>query len=333
MNWFRLLVRSLGIVTSCRVTPCIVALCITASAPALAQTAYPEKPIDLIVPFAPGGTSDVIARVTAEEMGRLLGQTLVIENIGGAGGAIGLGKAARSRPDGYTLAIGNAGTNAAVYWITPDVAFNTGSFAPVGLIAKTTPVIALRNDFPARNMAEFLAYARANPGKISLGHAGVGSSNYLICVSFLHAAKIDATLVSYRGAAPAMTDLMGGHLDGVCDAVTSAGSAIKDGRIRALVVSAAARLSQLPETPTGSESGIAEFQAEGWNGLFAPKGTPEAVVARLEDALRRAVKGDNLQKRFRDISVLSASDEEMSASYMQSFVPREVEKYRVLLGK
>jgi tripartite-type tricarboxylate transporter receptor subunit TctC len=312
---------------------CAAAVIITWTSSALAQSAYPNKSIDLIVPFTPGGTSDVIARIAADEMAHILGQTIVIENIGGAGGAIALAKAARATPDGYTFVIGNAGTNAAVYWTNTDVQFNTDSFLPIGLIAKTSPVISLRKDFPAKTPAEFLDYARKNPGAITLGHAGIGSSNYLICMSFVKAAEIDATLVSYRGAVPALTDLMGGHLDGVCDAATSVASAIQDNRVRGLVVSSAARLAQLPDVPDAAEAGIPAFQAEGWNAFFAPKGTPEPIIARLNDALRKAVASETVQKRFRELAVLPASGEEFSPDYVRDLVPREVEKYRKLLVK
>ncbi len=300
---------------------------------AVAQAPYPSKPITLLVPFAPGGTSDVIARLASDEMGRVLGQSIVNENIAGAGGVIALTKASRAAPDGYTIVIGNTGTNAAVYWTTEGVTFTPDSFAPVGLVAKTSPVIALRKDFPARNMAEFLERARKTPGLVSLGHAGVGSSNYLICMSFVRAVGIEANLVAYRGAAPALGDLMGGHLDGVCDAATSVASAINAGQVKGLVVSAATRLAQLPDVPTAAEAGAPEFQAEGWNALFAPKGTPEPVLAKLNDALRKAVASETLQKRLADLAALPAKGEEFTPDYVRALVPKEVEKYRVLLGK
>ena len=307
-----------------------VILCVM-NASAMAQGAFPSRPLNLIVPFAPGGSSDVIARIVADEMGHALGQSIVIENIGGAGGAIALAKAARATPDGYTFVIGNAGTNAAVYWTTPDVQFTTESFSPIGLIAKTSPVIAIRNDFPAKNAAEFIDYARAHPGAVSLGHAGIGSSNYLICRSFVKAARIDATLVSYRGAGPAMTDMLGGHVDGVCDAATSVAPVIQDGRARGIMVSGAARLSQLPDVPTGAEAGAPDFQAEGWNAFFAPKGTPDALVEALNAGLRKAIASETVRKRFSELAVLPASNEELSPAYVRELVPREVEKYRTVL--
>ncbi len=171
----------------------------------------------MIVPFAAGGTSDVIARVVAEEMAKSLGQPIVIENVAGAGGSTALTRAARAEADGYTIAIGNAGTSAAAYTIYPKLPFTPESFAPIAVVAKTFGIVALRKDFPAKNLQEFIAYAKKNPGKVNLGHAGIGSSNFLICKSFEHAAGIEVTLVGYRGAAPALTDAIGGQIDGVCD--------------------------------------------------------------------------------------------------------------------
>lgn len=302
------------------------------SGAALAQS-YPSKPITFIVPFAAGGTSDVIARLAADEMSRALDQRLVIENVGGAGGSIGLTRASRAAPDGYTLTIGNAGTNAAVYWTTENVPFKPESFVPVGLIAKTAPVIALRKNFPAATVAEAIAYAKQNPGKMTFGHAGVGSSNYLICMSFVKAAAIDVSLVSYRGAAPALNDAMGGHVDGVCDAATSVASAINGGEVKGLVVSSSHRLKTLPNVPTAQEAGVPAFQAEGWNALFVPSGTPEPIITKLNEALRKAVSSDTVQSRLTELSALPASGDELSSEYVRQLVPKEVEKYRLLLGK
>ena len=166
----------------------ILAVLLSAGA-AHAQT-YPSRPITMIVPFAAGGTSDVIARTVAEQMSIALGQAVVIENVGGAGGSIALARVARAEADGYTIAIGNAGTNAATYTIYPQLAFTPESFVPIAVVAKTFGIIALRKDFPAKNLQEFIAYAKSNPGKVNLGHAGVGSSNFLICKAFAHAAAI-----------------------------------------------------------------------------------------------------------------------------------------------
>ena len=317
-----------------KVVSLVVAMAaLLAPAPVSAQTAYPTRPITLIVPFAAGGTSDVIARLTAEQMGKVLGQSIVNENTAGAGGSTALARAARATPDGYTIAIGNSGTSAASYVIYPDVKYAPEDFAPIGLIAKTLPVIAVKADFVAKSMPNFIAYAKNNPNKINLGHAGVGSSNYLICRAFAQAAGIEVQLVSYRGAAPALNDLMGGQIDGVCDTAASVGSAIQAGKAVGLVISSPARLRTLPDVPTSAEAGLPEFQQQGWNGLFAPKGTPQPVIEKLNQALRAAVASEALQKRMDDLGALPATGEELTPEYVAKLVPVEIERYRKLLAQ
>ena len=292
---------------------------------------YPKRPITMIVPFAAGGTSDVIARAVAEQMGIALGQTIVIENIAGAGGSTALTRAVRAEADGYTIAIGNAGTSAASYTIYPLLPFKPDAFVPIAMVAKTFGIVALRKDFPAKDLKEFIAYARSNPGKINLGHAGVGSSNFLICKSFIQAAGIEVTLVGYRGAAPALTDAIGGQIDGVCDAAASVSQPIDDRLVRGLVVGSNVRLATLPDLPTSAEAGLPEFEAQGWNGLFAPKGTPPAIIAKLNAAARKAVESDVVKKRFHDLSTVAPDANEHAPEVLQQLVTRDVEKYRKLL--
>ncbi len=299
---------------------------------ASAQT-YPEKQINLIVPFAAGGTSDIIARIAADEMSQILGQRILIENIGGAGGSTALTRAAAATPDGYTLVIGNAGTNAATYTIHKDLKFNTDSFKPIGMIAKTLPVIAVKNGFPAKDVKGFIEYAKANPGKITLGHAGVGSSNFLICKLFLQAAKVNVELIGYRGAGPALNDAMGGHVDGVCDAATSVASSINGGKIHGLVMAGKKRADILPQVPTAAEAGLPAFTNEGWNALFAPAGTPDAVIAKLNETLRRAISSEKVTKRLAELASFPASGEELEPAYVKNFVEAEVKKYRELLAE
>jgi tripartite-type tricarboxylate transporter receptor subunit TctC len=286
----------------------------------------------MIVPFAAGGTSDVIARAVADQMSAALGQPVVIENIAGAGGSTALARAARAGPDGYTIAIGNAGTSAATYTIYPKLPFTPESFAPIAVVAKTFGIVALRKEFPAKDLQEFIAYAKKNPGKINLGHAGVGSSNFLICKSFVQAAGIDVTLVGYRGAAPALTDAIGGQIDGVCDAAASVSQAIDDKLVKGLVVGSTVRLASLPDLPTSAEAGLPEFEAQGWNGLFAPTGTPPEIIAKLNAAARTAVESDQVKKRFADLSTVAPDANEHAPEVLGQLVTRDVEKYRKLLA-
>jgi len=304
---------------------------LAAATPAGAQDNYPSKPITMIVPFAAGGSSDVIARLVGDEMARGLGQRIVMENMGGAGGATALTRASRAEPDGYTIVIGNSGTNAASYSIYPDLKYTNADFAPIGLVAKTSPMIALKLDFPAKDLMAFVAYAKANPGKVSLGHAGVGSSNYLICRNFVKATGVDVALVSYRGAGPALNDLMGGQIDGVCDAATSLSGAIEGKKVHPLVVATPQRLASLPDVPTAREAGLPAFEAQGWNALFAPKNTPAPIIAKLNEALKTALSSNNLQNRFRDLSSVPPTAEEITPAYVAKMVPGEIERYRVLL--
>ncbi len=299
-------------------------------APARADD-FPKRPITMIVPFAAGGTSDVIARTVADQMSVALGQTVVIENVAGAGGSTALARAARADADGYTIAIGNAGTSAAAYTIYPKLPFTPDSFAPIAMVAKTFGIIALRKDFPAGNVQEFIAYAKKNAGKVNLGHAGVGSSNFLICKSFVQAAGIDVTLVGYRGAAPALTDAIGGQIDGVCDAAASVSQSINEKLVRGLVVGSTVRLASLPDLLTSAEAGLPEFEAQGWNGLFAPKGTPPEIIAKLNAAARTAVETDAVKKRFAELSTVAPDASEHSADVLATLVARDVEKYRKLL--
>ncbi|QWG20934.1 tripartite tricarboxylate transporter substrate binding protein BugD [Bradyrhizobium sediminis] len=313
-----------------RLLAVVAVLSFAATTPAHAQD-YPKRPITMIVPFAAGGTSDVIARAVAEQMGASLGQTIVIENIAGAGGSTALTRAARAEPDGYTIAIGNAGTSAASYTIYPKLPFTPDSFAPIAMVAKTFGIVALRKDFPAKDLKEFIAYARSNPGKTNLGHAGVGSSNFLICKSFVQAAGIDVQLVGYRGAAPALTDAIGGQIDGVCDAAASVSQPIGDKLVKGLVVGSTVRLATLPDLPTSAEAGLPEFEAQGWNGLFAPKGTPPEIIAKLNASARTAVESEQVKKRFADLSTVAPDANEHAPEVLQQLVTRDVEKYRKLL--
>ncbi len=297
-----------------------------------ADDAYPSRPITMIVPFAAGGSSDVIARLIAEQMGGPLGQRIIIENVVGAGGSTALTRAARATADGYTIAIGNSGTNTAVYTLYPDVKFTADDFVPLGLVAKTSPIIAIKKDHPAKTLREFLDYAKKNPGKVTLGHAGVGSSNYLICKTFVQAANINVTLVGYRGGGPALNDLIGGQIDGVCDSAASVAPSIQGGLTNGIALAMPQRLRSLPNVPTTAEAGLPEFQLQGWNSLFAPKGTPEPVIAKLNAALRKGVANEGYLKRLDELGSLPPTDEEMTPEFVRQFIPKEIEKFRKLLA-
>lgn len=311
----------------------LAVICLAIATPVAAQDVYPSRAITMIVPFAAGGTSDIIARITAEEMSKVLGQPIIIENIGGAGGATGLTRAANAAPDGYTIALGNTGTNAANYWINEGLKFSPADFTPIGVVAKTSPVIALKKDFPAKTYAEFVAYAKANPKKINLGHAGVGSSNYLICLNFLKASGVDVTLIGYRGASPALNDLIGGHIDGVCDTATSLKGALEGGTAKGLVVGSPRRLEQFKSIESAGDLKLDGFQIQGWNAVFAPKALPAAILARLEGAVEAAITSERFKKQMSDLVSEAAAPAEAKSTAMATFVAGEIARYKSLLGK
>ena len=301
--------------------------------PAAAQEAYPSRPITMVVPFAPGGSSDVIARIVGEELGRAIGQRIVHENVAGAGGTVGLARVAQARPDGYTIVQGNAGTNASSYALYPDLKFKPSAFSPVALVARTTSLIALKKDAPIKSVAEFVDFARKNPGTIRLGHAGVGSNNYIICRSFLAAVgNVDVTLVSYRGGGPALNDAIGGHIDGVCDSASSAAPSIQGGQVKGLVLASQKRLPSLPDMPTSAEAGIPEFDSGGWNAIFAPAGTPPEIVAVLNKAARQALTGDLVKTRYPELGVFVPDEKELTPEFLEKHVATEIAKHTKLLA-
>ncbi|MBC7578819.1 MAG: tripartite tricarboxylate transporter substrate binding protein BugD [Tardiphaga sp.] len=310
---------------------CAVAVSLSLLAPATAQD-YPSRPITLIVPFAAGGSSDVNARLIAEQMSQRLGQPILIENIGGAGGALALARVAQAAPDGYTIVQGNSGTNTAVYLFTPDVKFAPSDFAPIGIFNKSSAVVAIRRNFPAQTLAEFIAHAKQNPGRLNIGHSGVGSQNYLFCKAFIQAAGIDVALVGYRGGGPALNDLIGSQIDGLCDSSASVTPAIQSGLVRGIALASKTRLPHLPDLPAAAEAGLPQFEISGWYALFAPKATPQPVIEKLNGAMRAAVASREYQKRLDDLGSTPAEDAEMAPAYLARFVPQEIERFRKMLS-
>jgi len=276
-----------------------------------APEALPTRPITLIVPFPAGGPSDALARALAQGMSAHLKQTIVVENISGAGGTIGLSKLVKSAPDGSTLGFGTVGThvaNAALYKKLPYDPL--ADFDPVGL-AGTAPTLLLgRTSLPASNLSEFVVYADANRAKATYGSAGVGSISHFACVILLSALKQNISHVPYRGVAPAMNDLMGGHIDVMCDQSTTALPQVAGGKIKALAVLTERKLPQLPEVVTAASFGYGGVDIRAWNALFAPKGIPTPALQRLNNALRAAVADANLRRQMQEVGVdLPAPDD------------------------
>jgi tripartite-type tricarboxylate transporter receptor subunit TctC len=261
--------------------------------------AYPTRPITLVVPYAAGGGNDAMARIVAERMSRALGQQIVIENRGGAGGSIATRQVAKAEPDGYTLGLGGTGTLA----IDPTLYRNVGydprkDFAPIGLIATSALVVLVHPSIPARNIRELIALAKAEPGKLNYASAGSGSGIHLGTALFAATAGIALTHIPYKGSSPALTDLIGGHVAIYFSSLPPAIALVREGKVRALAVTGAQRAKIFPELPTVAESGLPGYEAVLHYGLVAPAGTPRAIVEKLNAALREAMAADDVQARI-----------------------------------
>ena len=278
---------------------CILALVLAfAESPARAQS-YPSRTITLIIPFPPGGSTSIVGRVVADKMSQLLGQSIVVDNRGGAGGTIGTKAAAKSEPDGYTLLLGYTGTLA----IGPSLYRNVGyeprkDFAPIGMIGSAPSSLVVHPSFPPRSLAELIAYAKANPGKVNFGSAGIGTVGHITGEYFAREAGIRIVHIPYKGTGPAISDLLGGHIPMTFSPVAATAGNVKAGLLRALAVTSSRRNSLLPNVPTMSEAGIKDFEASLAYGLVAPAGTPRAVIDRLNEALRAALASDEVKNQL-----------------------------------
>jgi tripartite-type tricarboxylate transporter receptor subunit TctC len=295
-----------------------------------AQT-YPTRTITVIVPFPAGGPSDVVARIVTEHIGRTLGQTLVIENIGGAGGTIGSGRVAGAAPDGYTLLAGSMGSHVAAPGLTPNIKYDSArDFIPIGPTAHSPAVIVARKDFPAKNLREFVADVKEKGNGFKQAHGGIGSSSHMACLLFASEIGAKPTPVAYRGTGPAMNDLIGGHVDFFCEQSVSVTEQIKSGTIKAYAVSAAERLASLPEVPTAKELGV-NYQMSIWAGMFAPKGTPAPIVAKLADALDKALDDAGVRARINNLGGSIPSKAERSPAAFDAYVKAEIARWAPVL--
>ena len=275
---------------------CVTSLCTPAAM--AADAAFPSRPVAMIVPFPAGGPSDALARAVARKMSEDLGQPVVIENLGGANGVIGLTKAAKANPDGYTIAFGGIGTHVANVALYKKLAYDpVADFAPIGPAGASPLLLLARADLPASNLQDFVAWLAKNNGKASYGSAGVGSISHYGCVLLLSSIGHNVTHVPYKGVAPAVNDLMGGQIDFMCDQTTTALPQVAGGRIKAIAVLSGTRLAQLPQVGTAAEARY-PLNVRSWNALFAPRGTPQPVVARLTGALQQAVADPALRKQM-----------------------------------
>jgi tripartite-type tricarboxylate transporter receptor subunit TctC len=289
---------------------------------------YPALPITMVVPFAAGGPTDVLARVVADRMGQLLGQQIVVENIGGAGGMTGVQRVAQAPPDGYTIGLGTVGTHAQNQTLYRRPLYNAATdFTPVALLAQVPLVLIARKDLPANNLQEFIAYLKANQDKMSYGSAGAGSATHLGCALLNAAIGVTLQHVPYRGTGPAMQDLAAGRIDYLCEIVTTALPQIQGGTVKPIAMLSLQRSPVLPNLPTANESGLSNFEAYTWNAIFLPKGAPEPTVKKLHDVAVETMKTPAVKDRLEALGAIIVPEDKMTPEYLDKFVKSEIDKW------
>jgi tripartite-type tricarboxylate transporter receptor subunit TctC len=295
--------------------------------PAAAQT-YPTKPITMIVPFAAGGPTDIIARVVGENMSRTLGQQIVVENVAGAGGTTGTTRLAQAAPDGYSIMMGHMGTHGAAPALYPKLKYDpTRDFEPIGMAAGTPILIVAKKDLPPKDLKEFVAFVKANGDKMNEAHAGVGSVSHTTCLLLNNQLSIKPTQVPYKGTGPALNDLVAGQVDFMCDQIVNLVEQIKAGTIKAYAVATPERSPALPNVPTTKEAGLPEYQVSAWNAVFAPKGTPADITAKLNGALAKALDDENTRKRLLDLGAVLPDQAGRTQAWLKGYVAEEVARW------
>src|SRR6187455_39005 len=292
---------------------------------------YPSRSITVVVPFPAGGPSDVVARIVTDQMSKVLGQSLVIENVGGAGGTLGSGRVAAAAPDGYTLLAGSMGSHVAAPVLTPNIKYDSArDFVPIGPTAHSPAVIVARKDFPAKDLKEFVTLLNSGGATLKQAHGGIGASSHMACLLFTSEIGAKPTLVAYRGTGPAMNDLVGGHVDFFCEQSVSVAEQARSGAIKAYAVSGAERLASLPDVPTAKELGI-NYLMSIWAGIFAPKDTPPAVVAKLADALDKALDDDGVKQRINSLGGSIPGKAERTPAAFDAYVKSEIARWAPVL--
>jgi len=297
----------------------------------LAFAVYPEKQLTIVVPYPPGGSTDVLGRILAQYMSKDLGQAVIVENTGGAGGTIGAAKVVKAGPDGYTLLFHNMAQASAPALYAKLPYDPATDFIPIGMVTEVPMVLVARKDFPAESLQGFIDYVRANPDKVNFANAGIGATSNLCEVLMKSTLGASWLSVSYKGTGPALNDLLAGQVDVICDQPASTLQHIRAGSIKALAVANKERISSLPTTPTFSQSGMPGFQLSVWHALYAPKDTPKSVIDRLIKALNNALKDSVLVRRFGEMDASVATPAIANPSYASKFLLTDIERWKVAM--
>ena len=292
---------------------------------------YPTRPITLLVPFAAGGATDTVARVTAQSMSKLLGQPIIIENALGAGGTIAATRASRADADGYTLLIHHIGISTAAT-LYRNLAYDTKTaFAPIGIVTYAPMTIIARPDLAPNDLRELIAYIKTNGDKMTFGNAGLGAASHLCGMLFMIAVDKQIQAIPYKGNAPVMNDLMAKQIDLTCDQTTNTTQPILAKLVKSYAITTKTRLASLPNLPTADEAGLKGFEVSAWHGIYAPKGTPDAVIQKLSKALQAALKDPDLVKRFADINTDPVSQEEATPKALKTLLDSEVDRWAPII--
>ena len=298
--------------------------------PLLAQE-YPTRPITLLVPFAAGGATDTVARVTAQSMSKLLGQPITIENALGAGGTIAATRASRAEPDGYTLLIHHIGISTAAT-LYRNLSYDTKTaFSPIGIVTFAPMTIIARPDLAPNNLRELISYIKTNGDKMTFGNAGIGAASHLCGMLFMIAVDKQIQAIPYKGNAPVMNDLMAKQIDLTCDQTTNTTQPILAKFVKSYAITTKKRLASLPDLPTADEAGLKGFEVSAWHGIYAPKGTPDAIIQKLSNALQAALKDPDLVKRFGDINTDPVSQEEATPKALKNLLDSEVDRWAPII--
>ena len=307
-------------------------MAIAGAGTATGQT-YPDKAISLVVPFAAGGPTDAVARMIAIPMGKSLGQTVLVENVNGAGGTIGANKVAKSAPNGYTIFLHHMGmsTSPALY---KKLSFDPlNDFEYIGQVVDVPMTLLARKDFPANNLQELLAYVKANKDKVSLANAGLGAVSHLCGLLFMSQIGVDLNTIPYKGTGPAMNDLLGGQVDLLCDQTTQTVPIIKEGRVKVFGVTALNRLSALPNVPTLDEQGLKGFEVKVWHGMYTAKGTPKPILDKINVALRAALQDPTIKQRLADLSSDIVPLDKVTPAGLKTHLEAEIAKWSPVIKK
>lgn len=299
---------------------------------AISAQEWPSRVITMIIPFAPGGGVDASGRIQAQRMGELLGQTIIVENVGAAAGTVGSLRVAKANPDGYTFLMGNSGTHAYSQGLRKNPPYNSVTdFAPVGLVTESPRILLARKDLPVNNLQEFVKYVKANQAKMQFGSAGVGSGTHLPCELLNATIGAKVTHVPFKGAGPVMQELIAGRIDYFCDTIQTGAAQAKAGSVKGIAVMSPRRVPIIADLATTGEQGLAGVEATVWNGFFFPKGTPDAIVRRVNKAMNTAIDDPTMRKRLEELGLEILPPEQRTPEYLAKYLAEDVARWKKVI--